>query len=91
MLGNTTPRGYVVTVHAWTIKGRGAPTEHRVEVLAYDAMEAMMCADLKFRMTMGGEGLQGAGGESRIVGIEPSAHHVAADVLAAMFKKGGTA
>jgi hypothetical protein len=89
MMGNTTPRGYVVTIRAWTRKGDDkTASEAQVEVAAYDALEAMMCADLKFRHTMGGSVLQGTGGETAIVNVEPSAHLAAADVLAAMFKKG---
>jgi hypothetical protein len=47
MIGNTTARGYTVTVQHTEPSGR--VTEHTVDVDCYDCIEAMWCGPLKYK------------------------------------------
>lgn len=91
MFGNTTPRGYLVTVAADKIKGdETTRTLHEIEVVAYDAIEATLQANMRFAAQHGGAVLAQQGGEYSPIDVRPSLHMVAADMLARMFNaKGG--
>ena len=91
MFGNTTPRGYLVTIAADKIKGdQTTRTLHEIEVVAYDAIEATLSANMKFAAQFGGSKLSASGGEYTAIDVRPSMHMAAADMLAKLFNaKGG--